>query len=106
MAILTDQQILDTDLIAALGLAGATDEDHARIVNNVVTLVLKKAMLKILDSLPEEKKKELGDIIEAKGAESDEVTVFLQKNVPNLAEILEETLVGVKRDLISRVQKK
>lgn len=106
MALLSDQQILDTDLIAALGLAGASDEDHARIVNNVVTLVLKKAMLKILDTLSEEKKKEFADIIDKKGAESDEVTVFLQKNVANLTEILQEALVDVKRDLIQRTQKK
>lgn len=106
MIALSDQQILDTDLIESMGLAGATDDACARVVNNIVTLVLKTAMLKILDTLPEEKKKELARVIEQHGAESQEVTDFLQNNVTNLAEILEEALVSVKRGLINRTQEK
>lgn len=106
MALLSDQQIIDTDLLEALGLSGAKDDDRTRVVNNVVTLVLKTAMLNIIDTLSEEKKKELAQIIEQKGAESQEVAVFLQTNVSNLAELLQSALVSVKRDLIARVEKK
>lgn len=106
MAVLTDDQILDTDLLEALGLSGATDEDRTRVVNNVTTLVLKTAMLNILDTLSEDKKKELAELIEQKGEESQEVTAFLQNNVPNIVEILQDALVSVKRDLISRTQAK
>lgn len=106
MQLLSDQQILDADLLGAMGLASDSDEDRSRIVNNVVTLTLKTAMLKILDDLSEEKKKELAGIIEHYGAESKEVTEFLQNNVPNLADILQSALVTVKRDLIARSQKK
>lgn len=106
MALLTDQQILDADLLSAMGLGDASDEDRERVVGNIVTLVLKTAMLDILDTLSEEKKNELASIIEQKGAESEEVTVFLQNNVSNLAEILQKALVSVKRDLISRTQAK
>lgn len=106
MALLTDEQILDTDLLEALGLTGASDEDRARVVNNVVTLVLKTAMLQILDALAEEKKKEFANIIEKNGAESREVTVFLESNVEHFAEILQAALLSVKRDLIAREQEK
>lgn len=106
MSLISDQQILDTDLLETMGLANASDEDRSRAVNNIVTLVLKTAMLKILDDLSEEKKKELAGIIEHYGAESKEVTEFLQNNVPNLADILQSALVTVKRDLIARSQKK
>lgn len=102
MALLSDQQILDTDLLSALGLSEASDDDRQRVVHNVTTLVLKTAMLKILDALSEEKKKELASIIEKYGAESQKVTAFLQSNVENFAEIIQTALVSVKRDLISR----
>ena len=102
MAILNDQQILDTDLLETLGLSDATDEDRQRVVNNVVTLVLKTAMLEILDMLSEEKKKELAAVIEKYGAESQEVTAFLQSNVENFADVMERALISVKRNLISK----
>lgn len=106
MALLNAQQLLDTDLLEAMGLADASDEARERVVNNIVTLVLKTAMLDIIDMLSEEKKNELATIVEQKGAESQEVTEFLQNNVSNLAEILQNALVSVKRDLISRTQAK
>lgn len=104
MIALSDQQILDTDLLEALGLSGASDDDRQRVVNNVVTLVLKTAMLQILDVLSEEKKKELASIIEKYGAESQEVTVFLQNNVENFGEVMEQALISVKRNLVSQTQ--
>lgn len=106
MALLNEQEILDTDILEAMGLADASDEARERVVNNIVTLVLKTAMLDIIDMLSEEKKNELASIVEQKGAESQEVTEFLQNNVSNLAEILQKALMSVKRDLISRTQAK
>lgn len=99
---MTDQQILESNLLEELGLANMSDEDTQRIVNNIVTLIQKTAMLSIIDVLSDEEKKELAALVEEKGYGSKEVTDFLSEHVPNLGDMLQAALVKVKRDLLER----
>lgn len=106
MVALNDQQILEVQLLEELGLTGLSDEDTQRVVNNIVVLIQKTAMLSILDALSEEEKNALAQLIDEKGYGSKEVTDYLSAHVPNLADMLQAALIKVKRDLLKRADKK
>lgn len=101
---LNDQEILDANILVELELEYLPEEQKTNIINTIATLVQKAAMLRILDLLNEAQIRQLEDLIAEKGAEHAEVVAFLHERVPTIAQILQEELLAVKRDLIMQAR--
>lgn len=101
---MTDQQILDANIIVELGLDYLPDDQKVQLIQSIATLVQKSAMLKIIDLLSDDDKQTLDGLIQDKGPQSSEVIDFLQTLIPTIGDILQEELIKVKRDLIMQVR--
>lgn len=99
---MTDQEILESNIIAALHLESLPDEHKIQLLNNIASLVQKRSMMEILNQLSDEQQQVLNGIVEQSGAESEQVAEFLKNNVSNMEEIITRELVAVKRDLIEK----
>ena len=102
MTSLTDQEVLESNLISSLHLESLADDHKIQLLNNIATLVQKRAMLEIIATLSEAQQAELDTIVTASGAESEAVAEFLKNNVSNMEEIVTRELVAVKRELMEK----
>jgi hypothetical protein len=101
---MTDQEILDANILVELGLEHLPEDQKTQIINTIATLVQKSAMLRILNQLNEDQVRQLEALIQEKGAEHNDVIAFLHAHVSTIAEILQEELLAVKRDLIMQAK--
>ena len=102
MVTMTDQEILESNIIAALHLETLPDEHKIQLLNNIATLVQKRSMAEILNQLNDQQQTDLDVIIQESGPESEQVAEFLKNNVTNMEEIITRELIAVKRDLIEK----
>lgn len=101
---MTDQELLDTNIITLLGMESASDEQKASIVSALATLVQKQVTLRILEVLSQEEVAELEKIITEFGDNAPEVLEFIRARVSNLEQIAEEELISVKRQVMEKMQ--
>jgi hypothetical protein len=87
------------NIINILGIASLPDEEKVQIVDQVSELVQKRLLLRIADSLTEEKKEGLMQLIDS----GDEIglTNFLLHNCPQFNDWLAEELNKVKQEMSS-----
>jgi|GEM_PF-1295762 len=101
---MTDQELLDTNIITLLGMEQASDEQKSSILSALATLVQKQVTLRILELLSQEEIAELEKIIAEFGDNAPEVLEFIRKHVSNLDKIAEEELIAVKRQVMEKMQ--
>lgn len=101
---MTDQELLDTNIITLLDMQSASDDQKASIVSALATLVQKQVTLRILAVLSQEQIAELEKIITEFGDNAPEVLEFIRTHVKNLEKIAEEELIFVKRQIVEKMQ--
>ncbi|MDP2656257.1 MAG: DUF5663 domain-containing protein [bacterium] len=101
---MTDQEVLNANLIVALGLQSLPDEQKLQLLDMSATLVQKRAMVRIVEILTEDQRDELNALIEKEGIKGEEVGVFLRSAVSSLDDIYKQELIAVKRELIDKAQ--
>jgi hypothetical protein len=101
---MTDQELLDTNIITLLGMEQAGDEQKASIISALATLVQKQVTLRILELLSKEEIAELEKIIAEHGDNAPEVLEFIRARIPQLDIIAEEELISVKRQIMEKMQ--
>ena len=92
-----EQDLNKENIIKILGIESMPDERKVQIVNQVTELVLKRLMIRILEVLDEAKQKEFAALLE-KG-EQQGIAGFIQTNVPNFPQWMNEELQKIKGDL-------
>lgn len=85
------------NIINVLGISALPDEQKIKIVEQASELVQKRLLLRIADSLSEEKRVELMQIIDS--GEEAGLSNFLQNNCPRFADWFGEELLKVKQEM-------
>ena len=101
---MTDQEILNANLVTELGLQSLSDEQKLQLLNDAATLVQKRAMARIIESLNDGQREQLDTLIEKEGVQGEEVGTFLRNAVSTLDDIYKQELVAVKRELIEKAK--
>ncbi len=101
---MSDQEILEINIIAALKLEALPDDQKVQLLDNIATLVQKRAMLEIINRLTEDEKSSLDALITEKGQESPEIADFLRTHIDNIEDMFRKELAVVKRELIDQAE--
>jgi len=95
---MVDQEILKQNIISSLGIGSLSDEKKAALIDQMSELAEKRIVLRLMQELPEKAHKEFEKIKEDDNQAKME---FLQQKFPNLAEIIQEEIVKVKKEVIT-----
>lgn len=102
---MTDQEILDINIISALGIESLAEEQKVALLNDMATLVMKRTMLAVIETLSESQKNELEALVSGEGAESPAISEFLKNNVSSIDTMMQKELIAVKREMIEKATK-
>lgn len=95
----TDNEIMDADLIVALGLETLSDDDKADFLARMTLTVQKATIARLAETLAPEKWQELQDL--AQSGTPEAITNFMENNVPNFAALMEDESVAFKRAMLT-----
>lgn len=91
--------LLDTDIIIALGLENLSDEDKAVVLDRMIRIVQKAVAERIVDQLSPELQQQLETLM---GSEDTDLESFLDQHVPQLGDIVKEEIIRLKQALLTK----
>ena len=92
--------VLAENIITTLGLQDMPDDEKAKLVDRVLDVVQKRIMLRLTELLATEDDAVVSELAN----DPPRLFAFLQTKVPNFNAILEEEIVGVKKELLTSAQ--
>lgn len=104
-AALSDQEVLELNIISALELQALPEEQKVQLLNNMATLIQKRSMVAMLELLSEDDKKALEELIAAEGEESAKIADFLRTHIDDIEGIFRRELVALKREVLEDMSK-
>ena len=96
------------NIVKELGLENLPEDRKMEILLGIGRIIQQNVILRILDKLPEEDKKDFDKLLEKKGDKEEEILKFLQKKIPSLDKIVNEEIEKFKTesvDFLSNVTK-
>ncbi|MFH1610405.1 MAG: DUF5663 domain-containing protein [Patescibacteria group bacterium] len=97
-----NKQVLQQNIIDELNLQALDDEKKMALIETMSDVVQKRLTLRLIEEMKDEHKDEFEKILD-NGPEK--VSEFLQKVFPNFLEMIQEEIVKLKEDLISKFNK-
>lgn len=91
-----DQNLLEKNLKAELGIDGLPEEIQEEVVDQFTEVLMKKIALKIFSSLAEEKKEEFL-VIQSEGDE-EKIQAFLEANIVNFVKDTNQIIQDAKEE--------
>jgi len=85
------------NIIKILGIEKLSDERKISILNKVSELVQKRLLLRIIETLDENKQKEFETLVDSE--DQGKITGFLKANVPEMDKWLVEEINTIKKDM-------
>ena len=79
-------------LICDLGIGNLSPQDQDEVVTSLGESILKNIMMKVMESLPEAALAEFEVL--TKSGDSEKLQVFLSGRIPQLEELVQETIQG------------
>ncbi len=92
-----DIPLQQQNIISMLGLQSLPDDQKAAVVERVSTVVQKRVMMRVFESLSESQQQEFGNLLET--GDDTSLQEFLDRHAPELPLWLEEETLAVKKDL-------
>ncbi len=93
------KNLISQDLLQELQFDKIPQDQQAATLEKIGALLFQSVVLRATDTLSDEKKDEFVQVLDAhKESDSDVVYEFLETNVPNLDEIVEEELLRFKAE--------
>lgn len=91
---LIDPHVAQNELIEKLGIQNLPEDEQLEVISGFIDGCMQQATALILSQLPEDGIKKVDGLIEA--GEIDAVNAYVQKHVPNAAEIMDEAIkIGI-----------
>ncbi len=90
-------QAVAENLIKALGIETLPDEQKARILDQCAGVIEQRLMLRLMESLPEEKQTELGTLV--KDGKDQAINDFLGEMAPNFEDWIVDEAAQLKDEL-------
>lgn len=94
----SDQQILEADLLIALGLETLADEDKKAMIDRMTQTVQKAVALRVMNQLSDDQRNDLNNILSQQN--DNQLEPFLRDHVPNFAELVEQETISFKRAML------
>lgn len=88
-------------ILTELGLENLPVEEKSTILEQLTSLVQKRVMVRILETLTDDQKDEMGQLLEKNGGDSSTLTDWLSEKMPNIGAIVQEETEKVKTELLS-----
>lgn len=93
--------VLEKSIITIMELEDMPVQDRVMLINQVIELVQRRLMVRVIDVLSNEQVDEF--VVLLKNGEEFRLNEFVEKNIPDFYEILTEETLRVKRELIEIV---
>lgn len=90
----------EVDLMKELGIDQAPVEIQDKICERMANIVLRRSVLKAVDSLSDEEAKNINSVLSS--GNSEEAIKLLDNKVPNFDKILSEQIVILQEELLSK----
>lgn len=87
----------EQNLINILGIQSLPDEKKLKLIDDVTDLVQRRLLLRVLNSLPDKKRKEFEDLLDTEN--QDAINIFFEQNAPDLPNWLIEEIGKIKQEL-------
>lgn len=94
---------LKENIIKELAIDQLPPEKQQAVLASMTEAVLKRIIIKVLETLPADAKKEFEKVCASKDA--DQVTQFLKEKVPNYEQIALEEIANFKKEMRETVEK-
>jgi len=95
--------IVSQHIITLLNLEHLPEPERTALIEKMVDVVQQRVMLKVLDSVGADKRDAFVQVVDS--GTDNEVQDFLSKNVPNFLDILQDEIVGLKKEMVELVGK-
>lgn len=95
----TDDQILDADLLIALGMEQEPDEEKQQFLARMTDTVQRAVVLHLLETMNPMTRQELSGLLEENN--SDKINQFLLIHVPNFQDIMTQETIKFKRAMLT-----
>ena len=94
------QEIINENIIAALGIQALPLEKKQEVLNKLVELVQKRIMLRVMDGLSKEDGEKMAELEK----NPMEMLAFIAEKFPNFEEIVKEEVEKVKEEALSAAE--
>ena len=94
----SNPQSLRQQLIVALNIANFSDDEQSRILSKAEDVVLKKILLKIMDTLSEEDKNQFDQLLKESSEDKALIETFLKEKIPNFKELSKKEIEDFKAE--------
>lgn len=91
------EPILTEEIIAELGLDKLPPEQKDDVIERVGNVIFQGVIVRIMEGMSEEDKEAFYDVVDKNPEGGEPVIEFLQKKVPNLADIVAEEIDSFKQ---------
>lgn len=88
---------LKENIIKELAIDQLPPEKQQAVLASMTEAVLKRITIKVLETLPDDAKKDFEKVCASKDA--DQVTQFLKDRVPDYEELISKEIVGFKKEM-------
>lgn len=96
----TSQDLLQVNIIQALGLEALPLEEKQAMLEKMTDLLMKRVMLRVLDELSDEQLAEMPK----EGSNPEELLAFVAEKVPNYDAIMNEEVVKLKGEVLKAAE--
>jgi chaperone required for assembly of F1-ATPase len=94
------KKYLQTDLFDELGMDMLTAEERVKFLDEMGTVLQRRAMIRVWDELTEEQKDEMDRIAKASEKAPNAVLQYVAGVLPNLENLIQEEIAGYKKELM------
>lgn len=97
-------KILDQNIIEYLGVANLDEELRDKTLLRVGKIIYQAVIIRAVELLDDEAQTRFDELLDGVGSDEkkqDEILEFLQKEIPNLDEIVKEEITKIKEETVS-----
>lgn len=88
------------DLVKELGIDQLPKEKQEESLLQIGEVLQQRVLLRIVEEFPEDKKDELLKMLEAEKGDAEQVSSFIETNLPNAEELIADEIGGYKRESV------
>jgi len=97
-------KILDQNIIEYLGIINLDEETQEKTLLRVGKIIYQAVIMRAVELLDDEAQTKFSELLDEIGSDEkrqEEILEFLQKEIPNLDEIVKEEIIKIKEETVS-----
>jgi hypothetical protein len=86
------------DVVKALGLDALPPEKREEMLLRIGKIIYQRVIMRVVNEMSEKDKTEFDELLGEKHDDEEAILKFLREKVPNLDQIVEEEMIGFKKE--------